>query len=34
MFKCSLTNTEWIDFLDNNLYIPEPCDFFQKNILY
>jgi len=29
-FKCSLTNTKWIDFSDNNLYIPEPCDFFQK----
>ncbi len=29
-FKCPLTNTEWIDFLDDNLYIPEPCNFFEK----
>lgn len=31
-FKCPLTNTEWIDFLHENLYIPEHCDFFKKYI--
>lgn len=29
-FKCPLTNTEWVDFLHENLNIPEPCDFFEK----